>query len=764
MSKVLSIDIGASSGRFIVLSYENGLFSSKEIYRFSNGMKTIKGHLRWDIDKIFENILEGLKITLTTYKDISSIGIDTWGVDYGLIDDNGKLIDLPIGYRDERNKLAARELLSKINYQQIYEESGIQYLDFNTIFQLYSDIKSGIKFETFLLIPDLLVYLLTGERRTEITNFSTTGLYNPTTRKVSKKLLDLIGLDESKISPFVYPSERIGVLKDSIVKELGIYPVDVVSVGSHDTASCVASVKLKENSAYISSGTWSLLGIELDEPNKSVEAFKANLTNEIGVEHKVRFLKNIMGMFIVQELKKDFEVLHPNLSFQDLQDEAATVTNNEIYVDINNDLFSKPGDMQKKYYEYLVKTRQYKNTLTNGEIIRSIYESMAFKYREEFERLKAVSKKDLNEIIVIGGGKNAKLLNQIIADTLDIKVKTGLGEATIYGNALAQFIYLKEFKNLDEARQKLALSYEEEEFLPQNVGIYEQKYSRYRNLIESRGFNMRVLEAKFVKQFIKLCDEGWKKGWHERNGGNLSYRMTEEEANSIKENFVESKWQDIGTEVPELANEYFLVTGSGRYMMNVKEYPESNICIIKVDRTGTKFMILWGLVDGGRPTSELPSHLMNLEVVKKRTNGKYRVVYHCHATNIIALTFVLPLSNEVFTRELWEMATECPVVFPSGVGVVPWMVPGGKDIAIATSKLMEKYDLAIWAHHGIFGTGEDFESTFGLVDTVEKSAEILVKVLSMTHEKRQTITRQNFEDLAADFKVTLDPETLKICK
>ena len=276
---------------------------------------------------------------------------------------------------------------------------------------------------------------------------------------------------------------------------------------------------------------------------------------------------------------------------------------------------------------------------------------------------------------------------------------------------------------------------------------------------------MKILEAQFVKEFIRLCDNGYKKGWHERNGGNLSYRIKNEEVELIKNEFVDAKpWMDIGTTVSDLKNEYFLVTGSGRYMMNVKDDPEGNICIIKLDETGTKFKIVWGLNKGGRPTSELPSHLMNLEVVKKRTNGAFRIVYHCHATNIIALTFVLPLEDKVFTRELWEMATECPVVFPEGVGVVKWMVPGGRDIAVETSKLMEKYNVAIWAHHGLFVTGPDFDTTFGLADTVEKSAEILVKVISMNGglKKRQTITTENFIDLAKDFKVELNKDALNI--
>ena len=246
---------------------------------------------------------------------------------------------------------------------------------------------------------------------------------------------------------------------------------------------------------------------------------------------------------------------------------------------------------------------------------------------------------------------------------------------------------------------------------------------------------MRVLDAEFVKGFMRMADDGWLQGWHERNGGNLSYRIKAEEIESVKEELNPGEWQPIGTTVPKLANEYFLVTGSGKYFC-------------------------WGLVNGGRPTSELPSHLMNHEVKVIATEGKHRVIYHCHPANTIALTFVLPLTDEAFTRELWEMATECPVVFPGGIGVVPWMVPGGREIAVATSELMKKYDVAIWAHHGMFASGEDFDLTFGLMHTVEKSAEILVKVLSMTPNKRQTILPDDFRHLAKDFKVELPEKFL----
>ena len=271
---------------------------------------------------------------------------------------------------------------------------------------------------------------------------------------------------------------------------------------------------------------------------------------------------------------------------------------------------------------------------------------------------------------------------------------------------------------------------------------------------------MRVLDAEFVKNFIRTANDGWEQGWHERNGGNLSYRIRLEEVEAVKEDFEPKEWQPIGTTVPKLAMEYFIVTGSGKYFRNVIIKPEDSICIIELDEKGENYRIVWGLVNGGRPTSELPTHLMNHEVKMIATGGKHRVIYHAHPTNIIALTFVLPLEDKVFTRELWEMSTECPVIFPEGVGVVPWMVPGGRDIAVATSELMKKYNLAIWAHHGMFASGEDFDLTFGLMHTAEKSAEILVKMLSMQPNKRQTITPDNFRDLAKDFNVTLPEEFL----
>ncbi|MBQ1477950.1 MAG: rhamnulose-1-phosphate aldolase [Erysipelotrichaceae bacterium] len=268
------------------------------------------------------------------------------------------------------------------------------------------------------------------------------------------------------------------------------------------------------------------------------------------------------------------------------------------------------------------------------------------------------------------------------------------------------------------------------------------------------------MDTKLKRDFTKVCTDGWLQGWHERNGGNLSYRMKKEEVEEVKDLLKEdAAWKEIGASVPGLANEYFMVTGSGKYFRNVELDFEDNVAIIRLNEDGTKYQIVYGLVNGGRPTSELPSHLMNLEVLKKRDEG-LRVVYHAHPANTVALTFVLPLNEEIFTREIWEMETECPVVFPQGIGIVPWMVPGGREIGEKTAKIMETKNVAIWAHHGMFVCGHDFDETFGLMHTVEKSAEILVKVMSMTDRKRNTITPQDFRDLQEPFHIELDEKFL----
>ena len=270
---------------------------------------------------------------------------------------------------------------------------------------------------------------------------------------------------------------------------------------------------------------------------------------------------------------------------------------------------------------------------------------------------------------------------------------------------------------------------------------------------------MAMVDLDFVQGFVRMCNDGWLQGWHERNGGNLTYRLSERDVETARPFFGEPReWHEIGVALPNLAGEYFVATGSGKYLRNVALDPEANIGICEVDEKGERWRVVWGL-SGSVPTSEFPTHLMNHSVRKRVTDGANRVIYHCHATNVIALTYVLPLTDRDFTRALWQSATECPVVFPEGVGVVPWMVPGGVDIARATSKKMETYQAAIWAMHGLFVSGPDFDTAFGLAHTIEKSADVYVRVLSCGGV-RQTITDDDLRAIAHDFGVTLNPAML----
>jgi rhamnulose-1-phosphate aldolase len=272
---------------------------------------------------------------------------------------------------------------------------------------------------------------------------------------------------------------------------------------------------------------------------------------------------------------------------------------------------------------------------------------------------------------------------------------------------------------------------------------------------------MKVLKAEFMQGFIRMADDGFRQGWHERNGGNLTYRIKPEEIETIKSNLSYHKpFVNMGVKAANLAGEYFVATGSGKFLRNVALAPQDNLCIVQIDEQGESYRIVWGLEKGGVPTSEFPSHMMNHSVKKEVTAGKHRVIYHAHTPGLIALTFVLPLEDKEFSRILWTMATECPVVFPDGVGVVPWMVPGGSKIALATCELMKKYDVAVWAHHGTFCSGPDFDMTFGLMHTVEKSADIYIRAMSCGQGIRQTISDQNLRDIAKDFHVTLREEFL----
>lgn len=273
-----------------------------------------------------------------------------------------------------------------------------------------------------------------------------------------------------------------------------------------------------------------------------------------------------------------------------------------------------------------------------------------------------------------------------------------------------------------------------------------------------------IFDVKVMADYVRMCGDGVTRDWHERNGGNLTYRMKAEEVEACRPYFKAEpgEWVSIGVCAENLKGEYFISTGSGKYFRNVELEPQNNICIVEINEAGDAYRIVWGLEAGGKPTSEFPTHFMNHSVRKRVTNGENRVIYHAHTPNVIALTYVLPLKAEVFTRMLWKSATECCVVFPGGVGVVPWMVPGGADIAKATCAEMEKYDAAIWAFHGMFVSGPDFDTAFGLMHTIEKAAQIAAIALSANKGEKlmQVITDENIRQIGKEFGVTLNEEIL----
>lgn len=274
---------------------------------------------------------------------------------------------------------------------------------------------------------------------------------------------------------------------------------------------------------------------------------------------------------------------------------------------------------------------------------------------------------------------------------------------------------------------------------------------------------MAITDIEVMQHYIRMCGDGWDQGWHERNGGNLTYRMRPEEVEQCRPYFkaIPGQWVNMGVQADNLRGEFFISTGSGKYFRNVPLALQDNICIVEINEAGDAWRIVWGLEKGGRPTSEFPSHFLNHSVRKEATGGACRVIYHAHPANLIAMTYILPLTARDFTRALWKSATECPVVFPGGVGVVPWMVPGGSDIALATSQLMKEYDAAVWAHHGLFASGPDFDTTFGLMHTIEKAAQIYILALSAGQGRiLQTIEDDDLRAIAKDFGVTLREEFL----
>ncbi len=464
--KTIAVDLGATSGRVMTITHKDGCFSLEENARFLNKTYTDKdGYLCWDFSYLLTNVINGIKAALKENPDAEAIGIDTWGVDYGFLDKNGKLIHDPYCYRDDHSFDTQEKVLKKIPFEKVYSITGIQNVHFNTIYQLAGDPTGYEKVETFLMIPDLIAYFLTGEKRLEETNASTTSLYSRKDGMMSKELLNAINVPERIFPKLIKPGDTYGHLKKEYLPEGTSKDIKVIASPTHDTASAVLGANGEGDFAYISSGTWSLIGTELKEPLMNEKTLAYNFTNEIGYNNTIRFLKNTMGMFIINEIRNDYEAKGNKISVKDIVHLVNGAKDINSIIDVNDPIFEKPGDMLNKLDTYLTNTNQEKPT-TPGETMKLIYKSMAVSYKDIISHLEELTSRKINSILIVGGGNQAEILNQYLANECHIDVITGASEATILGNALCQFIALGEIKNVEEGRKDIGASISSKTYHP----------------------------------------------------------------------------------------------------------------------------------------------------------------------------------------------------------------------------------------------------------------------------------------------------------
>ncbi|MDE6505451.1 MAG: rhamnulokinase [Clostridia bacterium] len=450
----LAIDIGASSGRHIVGWIENGILKTQEVYRFSNGTESKGGHLVWNMKRLFSEIICGLKKAKETDKIPAYIGIDTWAVDYALLDKEDKLISEVYAYRDSRTIKSADAVHRKIPFNELYKRTGIQYQPFNTIYQLYADKLSGKtdKAESFLMLPDYLNFLLTGVKKQEYTNATSTGLVNAETHGWDGNILEILGFNKKLFGELSQPQTVVGALKKEVAEEIG-YDATVILPATHDTASAVLAAPLDEESPYISSGTWSLLGIEQTAAHTDEESRKANYSNEGSIDYKFRYQKNIMGLWMIQSVKRE---LGGNITFANLAD-MAKCKENKITVDVNDQRFLSPKNMTAEIKKAVT------SNLGTASIMRVIYDSLAKSYAEAIEELERNTGKTYKTLNIIGGGSRDAFLNELTAKATGKKVITGPTEATAIGNLIIQMISAGEIKDLTSARQIIKKSFEVKE-------------------------------------------------------------------------------------------------------------------------------------------------------------------------------------------------------------------------------------------------------------------------------------------------------------
>lgn len=479
----LAFDIGATSGRSILGSLDNGRLNMKELTRFPNQILQVGDHFHWNIYSLFEHLKAGLAAAKAEGVEITSIGIDTWGVDFALLADDGTILGAPYAYRDPHTVGAPEKYFGIVPRSTVYDLTGIQVMNFNSLYQLFALSQSGNSLlkatKEILFMPDALAYMLTGQKVVEYTIASTSQILNPRTGKFESMLLEKAGVSPSILGDIVMPGHVIGTLTDNLADESELGKVKVVAVAGHDTASAVAAVPAtNERFAYLSSGTWSLMGIEVKDAIINEETSALNFTNEGGVEGTTRFLKNITGMWLLEQCLKEWKKEGITYAYEKLVQMADTVPAFRSMVDTDHASFANPPSMTGAIVDYCHATGQSAPS-THAEFVRCIFESLSLKYRYVLELLKKLAPFEIEKLHVIGGGSKNPLLNQWTANAIGIPVIAGPSEATAIGNIMIQAKAAGCVDSLQEMRGIIRQSIQLDEFLPQSPEVWSEAYQKF---------------------------------------------------------------------------------------------------------------------------------------------------------------------------------------------------------------------------------------------------------------------------------------------
>ncbi len=445
---VLAVDLGAESGRVIAVHFDGAHFELEELHRFANPVTNVRGTLYWDILHLWRNIQQGIEKGKAHHP--ISIGVDTWAIDFGLLDAQGTLIANPVMYRDRRTDGMMDVVYARVPRREVFEQTGIQMMPINTLYQMMSLAESHSPLleaaRTFLTIPDLINYWMTGAKVCEFTNATTTQMFNPRTNSWAADMLDKLGIPSRILPEIVPPGTKIGAYDG----------IPVIAPATHDTGSAVAAVPtINPNYAYISSGTWSLVGLEVPHAILNDAAYEANVTNEGGIENTYRLLKNVAGLWVLQQCRAQWEREGKPYTYAELVDLARAAGDQHTIIDVDDPRFLPPGNHAAHVQDWCRK-HGFNPPITHGEIVRAVLESLALKYRLTLDHLRQISAQPVEIVHIVGGGTQNELLNQLTADAAGIPVAAGPIEATVFGNAAVQLIACGELGSIAEARQIIA--------------------------------------------------------------------------------------------------------------------------------------------------------------------------------------------------------------------------------------------------------------------------------------------------------------------